>query len=165
MKKSRTLEKLVGHSTSSSSTSSSSEQFSDIEVKGDQKTFFSVNNSMLQLWLIHCNHDYPLQSQEAGVDLLAIRAMNPIKYSLALMDALFSDQEMGSNCFSRGRRGTKQELPQEKVKLIQGYNSSYNILLPPQRPLIKSMVLEPMSRTNMKSINDATRNASMFSTN
>ncbi len=54
------------------------------------------------------------------MDLLAIRAMNPIKYSLALMDALFSDQEMGSNCFSRGRRGTKQELPQEKVKLIQG---------------------------------------------
>ncbi len=48
VKKSRTLEKLVGHSTPSSSTSSS-EQFSDIEVKGDQKTFFSVNNSMLQL--------------------------------------------------------------------------------------------------------------------
>lgn len=59
-------------------------------------------------------------SQENGVNLLTIRAMNPIKYALALMDALFSDEEMASHCFSCGARGTKPKLPQEKIKLIEG---------------------------------------------
>lgn len=58
--------------------------------------------------------------QEAGVNLLAIRAINPVKYALSLMDALFSDEEMASHCFSCGTRGTKPRLPQEKVKLIEG---------------------------------------------
>ena len=58
--------------------------------------------------------------QEHGVNLLAIRAMNPSKYALSLMDAIFSDDEMCVSCFSCGKRGTKPELPQEKVKLIEG---------------------------------------------
>ncbi len=57
--------------------------------------------------------------QETGVRLLTIRALNPTKYTLALMDALFSDEEMGSSCFS-SKRGTKPQLPQAKIKLIEG---------------------------------------------
>lgn len=46
--------------------------------------------------------------------------MNAVKYALALMDALFSDEEMATKCFSCGKRGTKEQLPQDKIKLIQG---------------------------------------------
>ncbi len=58
--------------------------------------------------------------QESGVNLLVIRAMNAQKYALSLMDAIFSDEEMSKSCFSCGKRGTKPQLPQEKVKLIEG---------------------------------------------
>ena len=36
------------------------------------------------------------------------------------MDAVFSDEQMASNCFSCGKRSTKPELPRTKVKLIEG---------------------------------------------
>ena len=58
--------------------------------------------------------------QENGVKLLHIRALNPIKYCLALMDALFTDDEMATHCFSSGSSSTKNPLPQEKVDLIKG---------------------------------------------
>ena len=58
--------------------------------------------------------------QEAGVNLLSIRAINPIKYALSLMDATFSDEEMATHCFASGKRGSKTQLPQEKIKLIEG---------------------------------------------
>ncbi len=54
------------------------------------------------------------------MNLLFIRAMNPIKYALSLMDALFTYKEIGSHCYSRGKRGTKEELPGEKVQLMKG---------------------------------------------
>lgn len=54
------------------------------------------------------------------MSLLSIRALNPAKYALSLLDAIFSDDETSSSCFSCGKRGTKPELPQEKVKLIEG---------------------------------------------
>lgn len=39
-------------------------------------------------------------------------------------DALFTDKEMGSKCYSRGKRGTKEELPQEKLELMKGWYSN-----------------------------------------
>lgn len=46
--------------------------------------------------------------------------MNPMKYALTLMDEVFSDEEMEMKCFSCGKRGSKVQLPQEKIKLIEG---------------------------------------------
>ncbi len=54
------------------------------------------------------------------MDLLSVRAMDSLKYALALMDAVFDDKDMAVCCFSRGKRGTKSPLPQEKIKLIEG---------------------------------------------
>jgi hypothetical protein len=42
------------------------------------------------------------------------------KYALALMDAVLTDEEMSISCFCRGKRGTKPQLLQEKIKLIEG---------------------------------------------
>ena len=54
------------------------------------------------------------------MNLLSIRAMNPVKYSLSLMDALFKDEEMNGRCFYVSARGKKPQLPEKKIKLIQG---------------------------------------------
>ena len=54
------------------------------------------------------------------MNLLELRAVNPIKYSLALMAALFVDTEMASCCFTRGKKSTKPALPEKKAHLIQG---------------------------------------------
>ena len=34
------------------------------------------------------------------MNLLNIRAKNPTKYALSLMDAIFSDEELATKCFS-----------------------------------------------------------------
>ena len=36
------------------------------------------------------------------MDLLSIKAADPGKYALNLMNALFTDEEMGSSCYRRG---------------------------------------------------------------
>lgn len=54
------------------------------------------------------------------MNLLGLRAVNPDKYALALMDALFDDETMASCCFQTTNRSTKPPLPRHKVKLIQG---------------------------------------------
>lgn len=46
--------------------------------------------------------------------------MDPCKYALALMDAIFTDVEMSTCCFSAGKRSTKPELPRHKIKLLEG---------------------------------------------
>jgi hypothetical protein len=51
-------------------------------------------------------NDNVLRWQEKGVHLLGIRAQDPPKYALALMDAIFTDEEMGTCCFSAGKRST-----------------------------------------------------------
>ena len=58
--------------------------------------------------------------QDKGVSLLSIRAMDVPKYALALMDAIFSDDEMATCCFSRGKKTTKSQLPRDKVQLLEG---------------------------------------------
>ena len=58
--------------------------------------------------------------QDKGVHLLSIRAMDVPKYALALMDAIFSDDEMGSCCFLPGKRSSKPQLLQEKIELLEG---------------------------------------------
>ena len=51
---------------------------------------------------------------------MAIRSINPVKYALALMDALFSDEEMNGSCFFLSARGKNPQLPEEKLKQIKG---------------------------------------------
>jgi len=35
---------------------------------------------------------------------LSLRALNPEKYALSLMDALFGDEEMAGSCFSESQQ-------------------------------------------------------------
>ena len=62
---------------------------------------------------------------------MSIRAINPGKYALSLMDALFSNEEMRAKCFSGTSRSNKEALPKEKVKLIEGLLT----LSPAQAPI------------------------------
>ena len=54
------------------------------------------------------------------MNLLLLRAVNPEKYALALMDALFADEEMASSCYAESKRSTKPPLEQSKIKLLEG---------------------------------------------
>eukprot|EP00731_Ephydatia_muelleri_P034398 Em0058g4a len=54
---------------------------------------------------------------EDGIDLLSIKAVDPAKYALNLMNALFTDEEMGSSCFKK-RLGSKTEKPQLSPKRV-----------------------------------------------
>ena len=56
------------------------------------------------------------------MNLLSIRSA---KYALALMDALFSDEEMGCKCFTCTSRSHKTPLPMDQVKLIEGMFNVY----------------------------------------
>ena len=51
--------------------------------------------------------------------MLQISAVNPQKYALALMDALFTE-EMSESCFKESKRSTKPPLDKERVKLLEG---------------------------------------------
>jgi len=54
------------------------------------------------------------------VNLLAFRAVNPEKYALSEMDALFTDEEMANSCFATSKRSTKPPLPHDRIKLLEG---------------------------------------------
>ena len=54
------------------------------------------------------------------MNLLSLRAVNPEKYALALMDALFSDEDMGGSCYAVSKRSTKPPLEQSKIQLLEG---------------------------------------------
>lgn len=71
---------------------------------------------MLMLWSMpwHCFQ------QENGVKLLELRAVNPEKYALTLLDSLFDDTEMASSCFESSKRSTKPPLPGAKIALLKG---------------------------------------------
>ena len=58
------------------------------------------------------------------MNLLTLKASQPEKMALHLMDALFTDQEMGTCCFVGSSRSKKPALPQEKVSLIEGVYSN-----------------------------------------
>eukprot|EP00731_Ephydatia_muelleri_P019477 Em0012g302a len=45
-----------------------------------------------------------------GIDLLSIKAVDPSKYALNLMSALFTDEELGSSCYKK-RPESKSEKP------------------------------------------------------
>jgi len=51
---------------------------------------------------------------------LSLRALNPEKYALSLMDALFGDEEMAGSCFSESNRSSKPPLPRAKTSLLEG---------------------------------------------
>lgn len=53
------------------------------------------------------------------MDLLTLRAPNPEKYALVLMDALFTDEEMGSSCYAATKRSKKDALDAEKINLLE----------------------------------------------
>ena len=51
---------------------------------------------------------------------MAIKASDPEKYALALMDALFSDEEMSLSCYCETKRSTKPPLPPQRITLLEG---------------------------------------------
>ena len=64
------------------------------------------------------------------MDLLSIKAADPGKYALNLMNALFTDEEMGSSCYKKGL-GSKSEKPQlspKRVKLMEGKEDLHSLL-------------------------------------
>ena len=75
---------------------------------------------MWQICFDDINRGFPHSLQENGVNLLQISAVNPQKYALALMDALFTEEEMSESCFKESKRSTKPPLDKERVKLLEG---------------------------------------------
>ena len=63
--------------------------------------------------------------KENGVDLLAIKAAEADKYALALMEALFTDEELAQSCYSSTSRSTKTPLPKDKIELLEGMYTFY----------------------------------------
>ena len=64
-----------------------------------------------------CIHSF---QQENGVNLLMLRAVSVDKYALALMNALFSEEEMAWSCFVESKRSTKKSLNKEKIQKMKG---------------------------------------------
>ena len=61
--------------------------------------------------------------QDSGLKLLEIRASDIFKYSLQLMDALFSEEELSSSCYQVAGRGTPSDTPPlspRRVKCMEG---------------------------------------------
>ncbi len=58
--------------------------------------------------------------QESGIDLLTLRAVDPGKYALQLMDVLFSETEMAKSCYQSSKRTTKPALDSAKINLLEG---------------------------------------------
>ena len=52
--------------------------------------------------------------------MLSLRATAQDKYALAILPALFTDEEMGQSCYATSSRSTKPPLPAEKVSLLEG---------------------------------------------
>ena len=65
--------------------------------------------------------------QDAGANLLKVRATQHDKFSLALMDALFTDSEMGMCCYAGTKRSTKMPLSQEKNKSFTRYMNALSV--------------------------------------
>ncbi len=57
---------------------------------------------------------------ENGVNLLTIRAEDPYKYALHLMDILFTDEEMASSCYVSSKRTKKPGLDPARVTVLEG---------------------------------------------
>ena len=51
--------------------------------------------------------------------LVHLMAVNPEKYALALMDALFTDEEIASSCYCVTKRSKKTPLPLEKKGILK----------------------------------------------
>lgn len=51
---------------------------------------------------------------------MALSAVEPNKYALQVMDALFSDEEMASSCYITSKRTNKPGLDIERVTLLEG---------------------------------------------
>ena len=61
--------------------------------------------------------------QDSGLKLLEIRASDIFKYSLQLMDALLSEEELSSSCYQVAERGTPSDKPPllpRRVKCMEG---------------------------------------------
>ncbi len=54
------------------------------------------------------------------MNLLLLRATSPEKYALALMDSLFTEEELSQSCFMASKRSTKPPLNEQNIKLIEG---------------------------------------------
>ena len=77
----------------------------------------------------HTHYIFMYHFQEDGIDLLSIKAVDPAKYALNLMNALFTDEEMGSSCFKK-RLGSKTEKPQlspKRVGLLEGKDNLHSL--------------------------------------
>ena len=82
-----------------------------------------------------------LHLQDNGVNLLVIRAVEPDKYALSLMDVLFTEVEMATCCYDN-KKSSKPGLPPSKVQLLEGYALKLNLFWVSQCLLLISRGLE-----------------------
>ena len=54
---------------------------------------------------------------------MSIRAEDPFKYALRLMDVFFTDQEMAELCYVPSKRTKKPGLNADKVAFLEGIRS------------------------------------------
>ena len=54
------------------------------------------------------------------MNLLSVRAIDPPKYALALMDILFTDEQMRQSVYKTSRHSPKPGLDCEKISLLEG---------------------------------------------
>ena len=59
------------------------------------------------------------------MNLLKLRAVNPCKYALQLMDVLFTDSEMSTSCYASSNKSPKPGLDPTRVALLEGKYFSY----------------------------------------
>ncbi len=60
--------------------------------------------------------------QDNGVNLLTFGITKADKYALALLDALFSEDELANSCYKATDRSKKGPLNEEKISLLEGQN-------------------------------------------
>ncbi len=58
--------------------------------------------------------------QENGIDLLTVRAVDPAKYALQLMDVIFTEAEMATSSYISSNRTAKPGLDVTRVALLEG---------------------------------------------
>ena len=88
----------------------------NVEAK-DVKQFLTV-----RCYINYKNQYHIKSSQDDGVDLLSIKAVGAPKYALNLLNALFTDEELGSSCYKKKPRSKSEKPPlsPKRVALLEG---------------------------------------------
>ena len=77
------------------------------------------------------------------MDLLAFKVAEADKYTLMLMDALFTEEELAGSCYQTTKRSTKPPLLKEKREFLEGQKLYLFILFIQKLTTLLQVVLTP----------------------